>query len=102
VPQEGCQAGGIDGLEGPATGQPGDTGFCAAACDPDFLDICDGAPADTFGFCFVSGEAPEDGGMPDWFPDQYCRNVDSQLTCVQQPGEAAVCDVGPGPACTLE
>jgi cysteine-rich repeat protein len=102
VPQEGCQAGGIDGLEGPATGQPGDTGFCAAACDADFLDICDGAPADTFGYCFASGEAPEDGGMPDWFPDQYCRNVDSQLTCVQEPGEAAVCNVGPGPACTLE
>lgn len=102
VPQEDCQAGGIEGLEGPATGQPGDTGFCAAACDTSFVDMCGAAPADTFGYCFVSGETPEDGGMPDWFPDQYCRNVDSQLTCVQQPGETAVCDVGPGPACTLD
>lgn len=98
VPQEGCVLGDI---EGPATGQPGDTLFCAAACTPGFEDTCDAAPAGGSGYCFVQGATPDDGGMPGWFPDQYCKNVDPTFTCVQQPGQASLCMPGPGPACTL-
>jgi hypothetical protein len=99
VPAEGCSVPGT--LDGPVTGNIGDTGQCIGPCDPSFLDLCDTAPAGNHGYCFSMGEAPEDGGVPDWFGDQYCANVDSQFSCVQPFGEAAQCDVGPGPECTF-
>jgi hypothetical protein len=99
IPQEGCTMG--QDFSGPATGDAGDTFVCEAACDPDFPDICDASPAGDFGYCFAQGEAdPLEGGVPSWFFDQYCGNVDSQLQCVQELGEARFCQTDPGPACT--
>jgi hypothetical protein len=85
----------------PPTGEAGDNFVCEAACDPNFPDTCDAAPAGGFGYCFVQGEEdPLAGGVPEWFFDQYCMNVDSDFQCVQELGEARFCQTDPGPACT--
>jgi Ca2+-binding RTX toxin-like protein len=97
IPSDGCSLG---DLEGPATGTVGQEVTCQFVCDPAFPDLCTDSPVGGHGYCFVQGAAdPLAGGVPPWFFDQSCANLNLELVCAQQPGAARFCQMDPGPVC---
>lgn len=52
---------------------------CTFACDTTPCSNMDAALE--HGYCFATGEEPEDGGVPDWFFDAYCAAYASDHVC---------------------